>query len=121
MVSPRHSSVQRKRRGPRLRFKRRSQESGDRIRAGGGRIVGREAELRSGTAALEDARIVTLTGVGGAGKTRLALQFAAEAQPRFRHGAWLCELAPLTSPDAVAPLVAGVMGVDPVADGAWTA
>jgi predicted ATPase len=83
-------------------------------------FVGRAAELRSVTAALEDARIVTLTGVGGAGKTRLALQFAAEAQPRFRHGAWLCELAPLTSPDAVAPLVAGVMGVDPVADGAWT-
>jgi predicted ATPase/class 3 adenylate cyclase len=84
-------------------------------------FVGREAELRSIREAVESARIVTLTGVGGAGKTRLALQFAAEAQPRFRHGAWLCELAPLTSPDAVAPLVADVMGVELGVDGGWVA
>jgi predicted ATPase/class 3 adenylate cyclase len=82
-------------------------------------FVGRESELRNVHEALETARIVTLTGVGGAGKTRLALQFAAEVQPRFRHGAWLCELAPLTSPDAVGPLVASVMGVEPGADGGW--
>ena len=54
-----------------------------------------------------------------AGKTRLALQFAAEAQPGFRHGAWLCDLAPLTSSDAVGPLVADVVGVEPGADGEW--
>jgi predicted ATPase/class 3 adenylate cyclase len=83
-------------------------------------FVGREAELRSIREALDTARIVTLTGVGGVGKTRLALQVAAEAQPRFRHGAWLCELAPLTSPDAVDPLVASVMGVEPAADGVWS-
>ena len=82
-------------------------------------FVGREAELRGVGEALESARIVTLTGVGGAGKTRLALQSAAEVQPRFRHGVWLCELAPLTSPDAVGPLVAGVTGVEPRADGSW--
>lgn len=84
-------------------------------------FVGREAELRSIREAVESARIVTLTGVGGAGKTRLSLQFAAEAQPRFRHGAWLCELASLTSPDAVAPVVAEVMGVEPGVDGGWVA
>jgi predicted ATPase/class 3 adenylate cyclase len=80
-------------------------------------FVGREAELRSLREAVESARIITLTGVGGVGKTRLALQFAAEAQPRFRHGAWLCDLAPLTSADAVGPLVADVVGVEPSADG----
>ena len=83
-------------------------------------FVGREAELRSVREAVESARVVTLTGVGGAGKTRLALQFAAEAQPGFRHGVWLCELAPLTSSDAVGPLVGGVMGVEP-GDGGWVA
>ena len=72
-------------------------------------FVGRESELRDIGEAVESARIVTLTGVGGAGKTRLALQSAAEVQPKFRHGAWLCELAPLTSPDAVEPLVAGAL------------
>ena len=82
-------------------------------------FVGREAELRDVGEAVESARIITLTGVGGAGKTRLALQSAAEAQPQFRHGAWLCELAPLTSPDAVDPLVAGVLSVEPSADGGW--
>ena len=82
-------------------------------------FVGRDAELVAIGDALKLARLVTLTGVGGVGKTRLALQFAAEAQPQFRHGAWLCELAPLTSADAVAPLVASIMGVGPGVDGAW--
>jgi predicted ATPase/class 3 adenylate cyclase len=75
-------------------------------------FVGREGELRDVRRAMEATRLVTLTGVGGAGKTRLALQFAAEAQPRFRNGAWLCEFAPLTSPDAVAALAASVLGVE---------
>ena len=82
-------------------------------------FIGRDAELRDVREAIGSARIVTLTGVGGAGKTRLALQCAAEVQPQFRHGVWLCELAPLTSPDAVEPLVAGVLGVEPGTDGSW--
>ena len=45
--------------------------------------------------ALESARVVTLTGVGGVGKTRLAIQVAAELLPHFRDGAWLVELGPL--------------------------
>ena len=48
--------------------------------------------------ALEHDRVVTLTGVGGVGKTRLAVQAAAELLPRFRDGAWLCELGPLSDP-----------------------
>ncbi len=45
--------------------------------------------------------LVTLTGVGGVGKTRLALQVAAEVVTDFPDGAWLCEFAPVTDPDAV--------------------
>ena len=82
-------------------------------------FFGREAELRDLRDAFGEARLVTLTGVGGAGKSRLALQYAADAQPGFRDGAWLCALAPLTSPDAVGPLVASVVGAGPVGDRGW--
>ena len=50
--------------------------------------------------------MVTLTGVGGVGKTRLALQSAAEVLPHFRDGAWLAELASADSPEALVQVVA---------------
>ena len=50
-------------------------------------------------------RVVTITGVGGVGKTRLALQVAAEVLPRYRDGAWLVELAPVREPDGVVEAV----------------
>jgi predicted ATPase len=56
-------------------------------------------------------RAVTLTGVGGVGKTRLALQAAARVLPRFREGAWLVELAPVRDPDSVPAALAAVFGV----------
>ena len=62
-------------------------------------FVGRERELARGVEALGSSRVVTLTGVGGVGKTRLALQLAAEVLPRFRDGAWLVELAPVRDPE----------------------
>jgi predicted ATPase/class 3 adenylate cyclase len=74
-------------------------------------FVGREAEVRLVLEALEEARVVTLTGAGGIGKTRLAQQVAAEAVPRFREGAWLVELAPVRDPDAVADTLVAVFGV----------
>jgi predicted ATPase len=52
-----------------------------------------------------------LTGVGGVGKTRLALRAAAEELPRFREGAWLVELAPVRDPEAVAVAVAAVFSL----------
>jgi predicted ATPase/class 3 adenylate cyclase len=55
-------------------------------------FVGRDREVAETVEALASAPIVTLTGVGGVGKTRLAAQAAAEALPRFRDGAWLVEL-----------------------------
>jgi predicted ATPase/class 3 adenylate cyclase len=74
-------------------------------------FIGRDAELARVAKALGEARVVTLTGVGGVGKTRLALRAAAEALPRFREGAWLVELAPVRDPEAVAAAVAAVFGV----------
>jgi class 3 adenylate cyclase len=55
-------------------------------------FIGRERELQQTAAALGQARVVTLTGPGGVGKTRLALQAAAHVASRFGDGAWLCEL-----------------------------
>ena len=50
---------------------------------------------------VREAPLVTLTGVGGVGKTRLALQVAADLVPDFPDGAWLCDFAPITDPGAV--------------------
>ena len=55
-------------------------------------FVGRRAELARIRQALEDARLVTLAGPGGIGKTRLALRVAAGAGRVFRHGVWVVEL-----------------------------
>jgi predicted ATPase/DNA-binding SARP family transcriptional activator/class 3 adenylate cyclase len=56
-------------------------------------FIGRVAEMEAVAGALAESRLVTLTGVGGVGKTRLAVQVAAELLTRFNDGAWLCELA----------------------------
>jgi predicted ATPase/class 3 adenylate cyclase len=74
-------------------------------------FLGREREIDRTVAALDEARVVTLTGVGGVGKTRLALQVAGEVLPRFREGAWLIELAPVRDGDGVVDAFAAVFGV----------
>ncbi len=74
-------------------------------------FIGREREVARIVQALDDARAVTLTGVGGVGKTRLALQVAARLLPQFREGAWLVELAPIRDPDGVPGALAAVFGV----------
>jgi predicted ATPase/class 3 adenylate cyclase len=74
-------------------------------------FIGRARALDQTTAALSEARLVTLTGAGGVGKTRLALQVAGQVSPRFGDGAWLCELAPVRDPAAVDDAVAAVLGV----------
>jgi predicted ATPase/class 3 adenylate cyclase len=74
-------------------------------------FIGRERETERTLAALGGARVVTLTGVGGVGKTRLALQVAAEALPTFREGAWLVELAPVRDPDGVVDSFASLFGL----------
>jgi predicted ATPase len=75
------------------------------------RFVGRVDELGRVKAGVEESRLVTLTGVGGVGKTRLALQAAAELSHRYSDGAWLVELAGLIDPELVGTTVADVLGV----------
>src|SRR5215212_4485471 len=74
-------------------------------------FIGRARELDQTAGALSEARLVTLTGAGGVGKTRLALQVAEQLSPRFSDGAWLCELAPVRDPAAVDDAVAAVFSV----------
>ena len=74
-------------------------------------LVGREAEIRIVGAALADSRIVTLTGPGGSGKTRLALGAARAVADRFPHGTWFIDLAALRDPALVEPTIAMTIGV----------
>lgn len=74
-------------------------------------FVGRERELEQVTALLEGARLVTFVGVGGGGKTRLALETAGRVLGSFADGVFLVELAPLSDPDLVAPAVVSAVGL----------
>jgi predicted ATPase/class 3 adenylate cyclase/predicted negative regulator of RcsB-dependent stress response len=74
-------------------------------------FVGREHEIAEVKELLSKTRLVTLTGSGGAGKTRLSLQVAAEVLADFEDGVWLVELAPLSDPDLVAQTVASAVNV----------
>jgi non-specific serine/threonine protein kinase len=74
-------------------------------------FVGREAEVREVAGLLNDARLLTLTGVGGVGKTRIALQVAAAAMDQYRDGVWLVEFSALSDPELIAKKVAIAMGV----------
>ena len=73
-------------------------------------FVGREQDVAEVVAAIAESRLVTLTGVGGVGKTRLAMRAAVASGPFTDGSAW-CELAPVTDPSAVAAAVATALGV----------
>ena len=74
-------------------------------------FVGRERELVEVHGLLFRTRLLTVTGMGGLGKTRLALQLAAEELDAYPDGVWLVELAPLHDPRRVAQAAASAMGV----------
>jgi len=78
-------------------------------------FIGRESELEQTGAALGEARVVTLTGPGGVGKTRLAVQAAGQVAGRYADGAWLCELAPVRDPAGVDGAVAAVFSLTALA------
>src|SRR4029079_15999378 len=75
-------------------------------------FIGRVQELEEVNARLAQARLVTLTGAGGSGKTRLALQAGVAALDHFRNGVWWVDLAPLKSGSLVAETVLRALGFD---------
>src|SRR5580658_5968486 len=74
-------------------------------------FVGREQEVAEAAALLAEDRLVTVTGPGGMGKTRLAAEVARRVAARFADGAWLVELAAVQDPGQVAAAVAAGLGV----------
>ena len=74
-------------------------------------FVGRADAVRGVAGLLERYRLVTVTGPGGVGKTRLAAEIAGRVAARFADGAWLAELAPVRDPERVASAVAVTLGV----------
>jgi predicted ATPase/DNA-binding winged helix-turn-helix (wHTH) protein len=74
-------------------------------------LIGRDAELREVTDLVRAHRLVTLTGAGGIGKTRLGLEAARELLPVFAGGVWIAELGPLSDPELVPATVAAALGL----------
>ncbi len=74
-------------------------------------FVGRAREVAELRELVDASRLVTVTGAGGAGKTRLALQVAADLLDGSGDGVWFVDLAPLADPDLVAATIASVLGV----------
>ncbi len=76
-------------------------------------LIGRRQEVAEVWALLQrpEVRLVTLTGIGGVGKTRLSLQVAADLLDEFADGAYFVPLAPISDPDLVVPTIAQVLGI----------
>ncbi|GAA3201712.1 ATP-binding protein [Actinocorallia longicatena] len=75
------------------------------------RLVGRRQEIADVRRRLAEARLVTLTGVGGVGKTRVALRAALESRRAFPDGVWFVELSGLQDPELLAHTIGGVLGL----------
>ena len=74
-------------------------------------FIGREKEVKQIKKRLEINRLVTLTGPGGTGKTRLSLEVAASILETFKHGVWFVELASLTDPELIPQTILSKMGI----------
>ena len=78
-------------------------------------FVGRDREIAECSRLLERSELLTLTGIGGAGKTRLALELAERSLDAYRDGAWFVDLAPLTDGTRVSAALAAALGIKEVA------
>ena len=74
-------------------------------------FIGREKEIEAIKGLLDSARLVTLMGSGGTGKTRLSIEIGTDELASFANGVWLIELAPLTEPSQIIPAIAQVFGL----------
>ena len=74
-------------------------------------FIGREEEIAEIRQMLRDSRLVTLTGSGGSGKTRLSLQLAADLLDQYADGSWLIDLAPVTDPALIPNAAAAAMSI----------
>ena len=74
-------------------------------------FVGRRREIAEISDLMDRSQLVTLSGAGGCGKTRLALEVAAEVGSRYPHGAWWVALAPLSEPALIPQAVASALGI----------
>jgi len=74
-------------------------------------FIGRQAELSEVLSALRKSRLVTLTGSGGSGKTRLAIESASECMSSFPEGAWIAEFAPVAEGQSVTRTIASVLNI----------
>jgi predicted ATPase/DNA-binding SARP family transcriptional activator len=100
--------------------------SPDEVPSGGGRapglpqqltsFIGRERELAEAATLLRNARLLTLTGAGGCGKTRLALELAGQLLGDFSDGAWPVELAALGEPELLGPAIAQALDTQLASD-----
>jgi predicted ATPase/class 3 adenylate cyclase len=81
------------------------------LRRAATRLIGRDTEVSAIAQAVLSHRLVTLSGVGGVGKTRLALEVASVVADAFPDGIWVFELAPVVDPAAVPDAVAAVLGI----------
>ena len=75
-------------------------------------FVGREREIAEGVKLFQQARVLTLTGPGGTGKTRLSLQIAAQVAHQFPGGVTFVALAPISDPELVAPAIVEAMHLE---------
>ena len=77
-------------------------------------FIGRERELDEAQSKLENARLLTLIGPGGTGKTRLSIQLGAQLLSNFKDGVWLVEFAPISDPSLVMQTIASVFDIGEV-------
>ncbi len=84
-------------------------------------LIGRERELAEINTALVQSHLITITGSGGVGKTRVALQCATDAIDHYEHGAWFIDLAPISNASLIPATILSALDAGPVEEGSEAA